>query len=344
MIYNCTIAGNSAEASGGGIYSYAGDFAVIANCTINDNISGFSGGGIVCLHNSPMITNCTINGNTADWGGGGIYCSESSPTINNSTIRGNSAEHGAGICCRESNPAINNCIVSGGTADRGGGIYSWKSSPAVNNCTINGNTADWGGGIYCSLDSNPTMTNSILWTNMAPIGHEIALTLRSTLLVRHSDIQGDSSEAYIPSDCTLDLDGTNIDADPLFVKGRYHEFYLSHIAAGQLVDSPCIDTGSDTALNLGLDELTTRVDSEYDAGIVDMGYHSPPTIWICSITRSGSDIIMQWKARAGLSYVVECSRDPEFSSYTKIPVGEMRSWTYIGNAPLAQRYYRVSEQ
>ncbi|HUT03376.1 MAG TPA: hypothetical protein VM163_05740, partial [bacterium] len=38
-------------------------------------------------------------------------------------------------------------------------------------------------------------------------------------------------------------------------------------------NSPCIDAGSDTSSNLGLDQRTTRTDNVRDTGTVDMGYH-----------------------------------------------------------------------
>ena len=63
----------------------------------------------------------------------------------------------------------------------------------------------------------------------------------------------------------------------MFVAGPMGCYYLSQTAAGQPLDSPCIDAGSDLAVNLGLDELTTRRDEIGDAGIVDMGYHYPVT-------------------------------------------------------------------
>ena len=69
----------------------------------------------------------------------------------------------------------------------------------------------------------------------------------------------------------------NIHADPLFVPGPAGCFYFSQMAAGQAIDSPCVNTGSDTAENLGLDTLTTRSDEGTDTGIVDMGYHYPVT-------------------------------------------------------------------
>ena len=65
----------------------------------------------------------------------------------------------------------------------------------------------------------------------------------------------------------------NIDADPLFVSGPLGDYYLSQVAAGQGVDSPCVDVGSGRAVKQGLDTLTTRTDQIPDAGIVDMGYH-----------------------------------------------------------------------
>ncbi len=72
-----------------------------------------------------------------------------------------------------------------------------------------------------------------------------------------------------PDTYTWDPNSHNIDEDPLFVAG----YYLSQVAAGQLVDSPAVNTGSDLASVLGMDTYTTRTDSVPDSGIVDMGYH-----------------------------------------------------------------------
>ena len=77
----------------------------------------------------------------------------------------------------------------------------------------------------------------------------------------------------------------NIDADPIFVTGPMGDYYLSHTAAGQPADSPCIDTGSDLAVNICvtpvtgdicLDEFTTRTDLVTDSDTVDMGFHYAP--------------------------------------------------------------------
>jgi len=61
----------------------------------------------------------------------------------------------------------------------------------------------------------------------------------------------------------------NISKDPNFISG----YLLSQIAAGQEVNSPCVDAGSDLASAFGLDTYTTRTDSISDDANVDMGYH-----------------------------------------------------------------------
>jgi hypothetical protein len=69
--------------------------------------------------------------------------------------------------------------------------------------------------------------------------------------------------------------GGNISAPPLFVAGPLGDYYLSQTAAGQAVDSPCVDAGSLSATALGMDVFTTRTDEVGDEAVVDMGYHYP---------------------------------------------------------------------
>jgi hypothetical protein len=89
------------------------------------------------------------------------------------------------------------------------------------------------------------------------------------------------------SDIDGGFDGLgNIDLDPLFVGASLGDYYLSHVEAGQPVDSPCVDSGSLAAESacfpiFGADrcmnELTTRTDEAPDDGPVDMGFHYPRT-------------------------------------------------------------------
>lgn len=66
------------------------------------------------------------------------------------------------------------------------------------------------------------------------------------------------------------IDYNNISADPLFVQG----YYLSQGVAGQDVNSPCVDMGSDDVNAIEyLYRHTTRTDKALDVGFADMGYH-----------------------------------------------------------------------
>ena len=66
----------------------------------------------------------------------------------------------------------------------------------------------------------------------------------------------------------------NISANPEFVTGPMGAYYLSHNRL-QGSQSPCVDTGTNTVEELGLDMLTTATDERWDVETVDMGYHYP---------------------------------------------------------------------
>ena len=61
-----------------------------------------------------------------------------------------------------------------------------------------------------------------------------------------------------------DNDGTNgcMARDPLFERGVY-----------LVTNSPCLDSGGEVAVAVGLADYTTRADGALDTGTVDLGYH-----------------------------------------------------------------------
>ncbi|HEY4721600.1 MAG TPA: S8 family serine peptidase, partial [Anaerolineae bacterium] len=65
------------------------------------------------------------------------------------------------------------------------------------------------------------------------------------------------------------FDSNVIEEDPNFIYG----YYLSQFAAGQPVESNCVDGGSRSAVAAGLSTRTTRIDGIRDRRAVDMGYH-----------------------------------------------------------------------
>ncbi|UCD84774.1 MAG: chitobiase/beta-hexosaminidase C-terminal domain-containing protein, partial [Deltaproteobacteria bacterium] len=260
------ITGGNANGSGfndygGGMFNFGNSSLKITNCTFIGN-SAWKGGGIYNEFFSPDIINCIFSGNSAYYGCG-MYNKSSSPDIINCIFIDNSADFsgsGGGMYNTDNSlPTIINCIFSGNSAEGGGGgMYNNYSDPTIVNCTFSDNLAAPGGGMY-NYYSDPIITNCIMWGDDSEI-----INSSSTPIVTYSNIQGS-------------YPGTgNIDADPLFASGPNGDYYLSQTTAGQGSDSPCVDAGSDTAANLGLDGRATRTDGVTDTDIVDIGYHYWP--------------------------------------------------------------------
>ncbi len=266
---------------------------------INGNVTNGSGGGIG-ITSSPTIKNNWIVNNTASSGGGGIYIGTtqagiSSPVITGNIIENNSARIGGGISAGSSLwgptiPNISHNIIKGNTASfRGGGIALinvWKSNsvyPTVfNNLIINNSngiyiandqsfpqsefhivnntiTGNAGTGIWAiNTDDYAVIKNCILWEN----NNDLLFTVANPI-VSYSDIQdGNYNGTY-----------GNISIDPLFTNGPLEQYYLSQVNSGQSQQSPCVDSGSQTAISLELQVMTTRTDENPDLDQVDMGYH-----------------------------------------------------------------------
>ena len=273
--------------------------------SVCDSFSDFGAGIYSYLSSNPTINSCVIAGNAAVYEGGGIHL------------------------YFNSYPTIANCLIVGNSSSGGGGIYCYRSEPSITNCTIVDNFASSvGGGIYYdSVNSSPTVTNCILWGDSP----QETFVLSGTPILSYCDIQG----GWFGT-------GWNIlDEDPLFVSGLLGDYALSQIASGQALDSPCVDAGSDTAVNLGLDNLTTRTDGGDDTDIVDMGYHATYKVIIDSITYDQGSVTITWIAKPGSSYTVQHSTDME--NWIDVSVGVADTWTDVGVSETT-KFYRASEQ
>ena len=307
LMYSDTKGG---EAYGGGIYSASNSNLRIENSSISSNkVSGSASGsdnhyggpedgaygygaGICCDTNSTVtIRDSKVNNNTVKGGRGGESMSYDG---------GNGGiAYGGGIYCNtNSKLTIENCTAALNTASGGKGADTFSTVPG------DGGDA-YGAGIYCNTNTESTITNCTNIYNQAsggsggirseaPPGSDgnsygggIYYNAGGTKIIKDSIVRLNSPEQMAGQNCNNVSysnigDGTcsggtgNIDSDPCFVSGPLGDYYLSQIVAGQAVDSPCVDAGSDTAANLGLDYLvTTRTDQWVDVGIVDMGYHYP---------------------------------------------------------------------
>lgn len=270
-ISNCVFMNNHAVSYGGAIllgeYAYPSN-SVIDNCTFLNNSAQF-GGGIFNNKGNQLITNCTFTGNLATYdSGGGICCwQDSYATIENCQFKNNASwlnNRGGAIGCLLAYPLIKNCLFidnfAMGSAYGGGGIYANHTHANIENCTFYGNTTTTNGGACQFLgNANIYVSNCILFNNYP---NQIYQSMTGgTVYVSYSDVQSGYS-------------GTgNINTDPRFVTGPLGDYYLSQTASGQATNSLCVNAGSDTAANLGMDTGTTRTDGIGDAGIVDLGYH-----------------------------------------------------------------------
>ncbi|MFC1739057.1 S8 family serine peptidase [Planctomycetota bacterium] len=304
QIDECSFVDNSALHGGGILFVDA--IAKIARSDFSQNEAtqtGSMGGAIACLGSNAMIIDCQITDNDANGSGAGIY-------ISNKDVYGQTVGE-------DNTVLVKNCLITDNTARRdGGGISAnWHSEPDILNCTIANNLVTgegfehgYGGGLSCSYGNYSNIINSIFWDNTAELGEQISIgtifeyqPTPSTVKVTYSNIEGGPADIYVdigepstPSDDSeliwddpldpdypTNLTGTS-SANPAFTIGPLgNRYYLSQVQAGQSIDSPCVDAGSDTAHSLDMYRHTTRTDrkldglnpTDYPDAIVDMGYH-----------------------------------------------------------------------
>ena len=264
-----------ADKQGGGMYiSYSSP--TVTNCTFTANCAADTGGGLRIIAGSPVVSNCAFLGNAAG-GGAGISVSDGAPRLTNCWFIANTAQSsGGGLSFKEySHPALTNCLFAANSAGwSGGGLYSQDATGTLTNSTFAGNEAGFSGGAICCSNATVTVQNAILWQNMAPQGHEIAIQGYSAFLaVTRSDVLGGQSEVLTQGGGTLDWAVTgNLDADPLFVDPDGPD----DIAGTEdddlrlLGGSPCIGEGDNNAVPEGvetdLDGNCRIIDGDVDMG------------------------------------------------------------------------------
>jgi len=273
---NCII---DCQEAGRGFYFHSGetDSSIVEGFTIqNGNVVNDYGGGVYCVAASPTIRKCIVTGCRVDFysgygAGGGIMLNNSSAIITACIITENWAkDEGGGISCTNSTPLIVNCLISKNTSTYvGGGIQCYDHSDAIiTNCTIVENNANYGGALD-SYNSDPVLSNTILWGNQAGgTGNQIwAYDSGSLVMLNncdYSNVGGDvgGNGSVTPSNC--------ITLNPQFVDAGNQNYCLSE-------SSPCIHNGNNLLVPGG---VTTELDG--NARIVhvtvDMGAYENQTI------------------------------------------------------------------
>jgi len=228
------------------------------------------GGGMYNDGGSPTVTNCMFTGNRASGNGGAMYNENSSPVVAKCRFRRNTVYYWGGGMGNYygSRPTVFNCTFSGNHAyEWGGGMFNYSgSNSTVVNCTFTGNSADISGGGMLNFDSDPNITNCILWGNYSPpVQVDIRNLGTSSPSVKYCDVQGGYSGPG------------NINVDPLFVDADGPDDMVGtdddnlRLSAGSL----CVDSGDNNSVvpdSYDLDERPRIADGDCnDTEVVDMG-------------------------------------------------------------------------
>ena len=288
---NCTFANNTTGVhGGGGMVAVSSSSPTLENCTFTGNTASYGGG--ICSIDTSHITlkNCTFTNNSANHGGG-MYCEDSSsPTLSECVFEANyaSVDGGAIYWNSTAQGLIEYCVIrnnvndaTSGSVGAGGGINIRPASNLkIYNCLITKNHSGLdGGGIFCTQAGLVEITNCTFADNTAYRDGAGVFSWDSTNIYRNcisidsiDGHQGHASFQYscLPGGSAGFNNSTCIDSDPLFTSTGSMQYFLSHVDAGQPVDSPCIDTGDPSIAPYG----STRVDGLPDLGVVDMGYHN----------------------------------------------------------------------
>jgi len=256
-----------------GIYLSYVDGAIIDGFSITG-----SGGGIICESSGNVtIKNCKFTNNSR-FRGSGCDLQGSSATVENSIFSENGAGYGT-LCVEGSYANVKNCLFAyNGT---GTGYVSYIANGATAtfmNCTLDNNN------VYRTLlvpHSNITFRNLLITNNISTSGDVIRIWGTSSGSITHCDLWNNTGDAITGLELITFENNTYF--DPLFVVGSLGDYYLSQVASGQPNNSPCVDTGNDTAENLSMDLYTTRTDHVEDSDVVDLGFHyilplAPPPV------------------------------------------------------------------
>lgn len=261
--------------SGDTIYVHSGTYLITQRILIpgqstNISIIGDSPETTI-IDGTSLISGDVINGANDD------YVTIKNLTIKNAKDRGIQVRNNAYVenCITENNynagvyinnnGTIKNCIVIGSTNGNG---FRLGNNCTIINCTSVYNKQDGISG----QDGNKVI-NCITAYNLED---GVDIDDVGEYSISYSNSWNNSNYDWGNPANKAEPDSTCISMDPLFVRGKLGDYYLSLL-------SPCIDIGSGTSDALGLyNRYTTRTDSKWDIGTVDIGFHytsdrGPPT-------------------------------------------------------------------
>lgn len=260
---------------GGGIAQYDGTL-LVSHCTIGGNVAALSGGGLFVLSTtratSASVVDTLIGGNSTQNGdGGGVHLLAHNGyalhlDLRNSTLSGNAAAgNGGGLALS---------TVSG------------TLSAAATGATFGGNTAHHGGGVYTDGSGSILLESSTLANNSAAVGGGIlapgaaaSTALHNTVVANDTATSADpdtsghlaANFSLVGDPGTSSLSGTGnlVSGDPLLGPLAYNGGATPTFLPRS--DSPLLDTGDPATVPPATDQrgLARVVGAYIDIGAVE---------------------------------------------------------------------------
>ncbi|HZI44788.1 MAG TPA: choice-of-anchor Q domain-containing protein, partial [Ilumatobacter sp.] len=156
-----TVSGNTAYASGGGMYNGAESMLTITDVAFADNVAWDAGAGLLIADRvGANLTRVTLTGNTANGEGGGAWIgSERKVHVIDSVFSGNDA--GVPTPGDLANPA-------GANIASGGGLYTENGEFLITGSTFDNNSAtETGGGFMLDNHGDVNVRDSVVRNNTA---------------------------------------------------------------------------------------------------------------------------------------------------------------------------------
>ncbi len=246
--------------------------------------SAASGAGVNVAGATFNIENSEIEGNTAAGNGGGIFVGSGVANLDQVSIHGNLADRGAGIYNGSGTVDLFSSTVSlNSSTQEGGAVYQQLGTTVLQNVTFTGNGAST--GVFFIGGGSATLRNTVAAGNTAGSSNPVCNgggTITSL---------GSNFISRIGTVCSLiftqpgDITGTPADpADPRL--GPLQDnggVGLSHEPES---DSPLLDAGDNTDLDLTLDQLgnARTVDGIADGvNTADIGAVELDPVTVCAV-------------------------------------------------------------
>ncbi len=269
---NLVITGGNATGgeyiSGGGLFCQEA-WALVTNCLILEN-SALIGGGIGAQGGSLSLHWSDISGNDAMVTGGGVdlyACAFQGFSLFFGS--NTSSDDGAGLNGYQSWIDLSCALFTGNSSgDDGGGLCILQGTSSLEYLTVHGNHAfDDGGGLRIHTVDSLLLASSIVTSNTGKAGINV-ISDHPPVMVSVCCWNNEYADYHGMEDPS----GTqgNISLDPVFADSLFN---LSHLEAGQVENSPCLDAGHQDVWGSAVEMLSTRTDSLPDQGTSDMGWH-----------------------------------------------------------------------